>query len=53
MSRVSGVTIPLFSLRTRSDWGIGEIADLPACASWLATAGQRLVQLLPAHELSE
>jgi 4-alpha-glucanotransferase len=52
MSRVSGVTIPLFSVRTRDDWGIGQITDLPACAAWLQQAGQSLVQVLPAHELS-
>jgi 4-alpha-glucanotransferase len=52
MSRASGATIPLFSIRTRTDWGIGEIVDLPACAAWLASAGQRLVQVLPAHELA-
>lgn len=53
MSRVSGVTIPLFSVRTRNDWGIGQITDLPACAAWLLQAGQRLVQVLPTHELSD
>lgn len=53
MSRVSGVTIPLFSVRTRDDWGIGQITDLPACAAWLLQAGQRLVQVLPTHELSQ
>ncbi len=53
MARVSGVTIPLFSIRTRKDWGIGQISDLPACASWLHEAGQRLVQVLPAHELAD
>lgn len=53
MSRVSGVTIPLFSVRTREDWGIGQITDLPACAAWLLSAGQRLVQVLPTHELSQ
>ena len=52
MSRVSGVTIPLFSVRTRGDWGIGQITALPACAAWLLGAGQRLVQVLPTHELS-
>jgi 4-alpha-glucanotransferase len=52
MSRVSGVTIPLFSVRTRNDWGIGQITDLPACAAWLQSAGQRLVQVLPTQELS-
>jgi 4-alpha-glucanotransferase len=52
-SRLSGATLPLFSLRTRADWGIGQITDLPACAAWLLRAGQRLVQVLPTHELSE
>lgn len=52
MPRVSGVTIPLFSIRSRNDWGIGQITDLPACAELFARAGQRLVQLLPAHELA-
>src|SRR5689334_3863158 len=53
MSRVSGVTIPLFSVRTRGDWGIGQITDLPTCAAWLLRAGQRLVQVLPTQELSQ
>lgn len=53
MSRVSGVTIPLFSVRSRSDWGIGQITDLPACAEWFLRAGQRLVQVLPTHELAD
>ena len=53
MSKVSGATIPLFSLRTRNDWGIGQITDLPTCASWLLAAGQRLLQVLPTQELSQ
>lgn len=53
MSRVSGVTLPLFSIRTRTDWGIGEITDLPVAAAWLLRAGQRLVQVLPTQELSD
>jgi 4-alpha-glucanotransferase len=46
------VTIPLFSIRTRRDWGIGQITDLPACAAWIQTAGHRLLQILPAYELA-
>jgi 4-alpha-glucanotransferase len=53
MPRLSGVTIPLFSVRTRGDWGIGQITDLPACAAFFAKAGQRLVQVLPTHELAD
>jgi 4-alpha-glucanotransferase len=50
--RVAGVTLPLFSIRTRRDWGIGQITDLPACASWILTAGHKLLQILPAYELA-
>lgn len=51
-SRKVGVTIPLFSLRTRASWGIGEIPDLPVCAAWIKTAGMELLQILPPHELA-
>jgi len=52
MRRQSGVVLPLFSVRTRRDWGIGQITDLPACAAWIRRAGHRLLQVLPPHELS-
>jgi 4-alpha-glucanotransferase len=52
MDRKAGVVLPLFSIRSRRDWGIGQITDLPLCAAWLRTAGQRLLQILPPHELS-
>ena len=51
-SRVAGVTIPLSSIRTTRDWGVGQITDLPAFARWAAGAGQRLVQILPPYELA-
>ncbi len=51
-SRVAGATIPLFSIRTGRDWGIGQITDLPACADWILRAGHRLLQLLPPYELA-
>lgn len=53
MARLSGVTLPLFSLRTADDWGIGEIPGLPLCAEWLSAAGQRLIQVLPVQELAD
>lgn len=39
-------------MRTRTDWGIGQITDLPKCATWLLRVGHRLLQVLPTHELS-
>ncbi|MCA9635765.1 MAG: 4-alpha-glucanotransferase [Myxococcales bacterium] len=48
--RVAGVTVPLFSLRTRASWGIGSISDLLPFAAWIADAGITLIQLLPLAE---
>lgn len=50
--KIAGVTLPLFSLRSERDWGIGEIGDLPACARVLRRHGFSVVQLLPPHELA-
>ena len=52
-TRRLGLLLPLFSLRTTRDWGIGEIGDLPAITRWLRAAGQRLLQLLPINELPD
>jgi 4-alpha-glucanotransferase len=52
MHRKAGVVLPLFSIRSQRDWGIGQITDLPLASAWIARAGQRLLQLLPPHELS-
>jgi 4-alpha-glucanotransferase len=41
------VLIPLFSVRTRTGWGLGEIPDVVAMARWAAPAGIRVVQMLP------
>jgi 4-alpha-glucanotransferase len=51
--RHAGVLIPLFSIPSRASWGVGEIADLPLFARWLARAGLDLVQLLPVNEMEE
>jgi 4-alpha-glucanotransferase len=52
LSRIAGCTVPLFSLRTRKSWGIGQITDLFPFAQWLRTGGMRLLQILPPHELA-
>lgn len=50
--RIAGVTIPLFSVRGRASWGIGEIPDLVPLAEWIKQAGLSLIQLLPLGEIS-
>jgi 4-alpha-glucanotransferase len=48
--RQAGVLIPLFSLRSATDWGVGEIPDLVPFARWARDAGLSLILLLPANE---
>jgi 4-alpha-glucanotransferase len=47
------VTVPLSAIRTTHDWGIGDIDALPACATWIRSAGHRLLQILPPYELAD
>lgn len=49
-SRQAGVLLPLFSLRSSTDWGVGEIPDLVPFARWARDCGLSLVLLLPANE---
>lgn len=51
LGRASGVLVPLFSLRSKTSWGIGELPDLARFARWLDLAGQSFVQLLPINEM--
>jgi len=50
--RESGVLIPLFSIRSASGWGLGEIPDLVPFARWAVSAGFSLVQVLPVNEVA-
>ena len=50
--RRAGVLVPLFSLRSKGNWGIGEINDLPRFAAWAQRAGFSVLQLLPINAVS-
>jgi len=52
MPRQAGVLLPLFSLRSGADWGVGEIPDLVPWARWCAAAGFEVAQVLPVNEAS-
>jgi 4-alpha-glucanotransferase len=49
-SRQAGVLLPLFSLRSATDWGVGEIPDLVPFSRWAHDAGLSLLLLLPVNE---
>lgn len=46
----AGVAIPVFSLRTEHDFGIGEFLDLKEMADWAAMTGQKMIQTLPIND---
>jgi 4-alpha-glucanotransferase len=52
MAKRAGVLLPLFSIRTDSSWGLGEIPDLVPFARWAQKAGCSVVQLLPVNQPS-
>ncbi len=52
MPRQAGVLLPLFSIRSSADWGVGEIPDLVPWARWCAAAGFSAAQVLPVNEAS-
>jgi 4-alpha-glucanotransferase len=45
--RLSGVLLPLFSLRRANDFGIGDFGAVPDFLRWLQSAKQRLWMVLP------
>ncbi len=48
--RGAGVAIPVFSLRSNDDMGIGDFYDLKLMIDWAAATGQRFVQILPIND---
>src|SRR6185503_9069971 len=45
--RTSGILLPLFSLRTAGDFGMGDFGALSGLFSWMRAAHQKLLLLLP------
>ena len=47
---MKGVAVPLFSLRTEVDFGIGEYADLPKLGDWCVDKDMKIIQILPIND---
>ena len=47
---MKGVAVPLFSLRTENDFGIGEYSDLPKLGDWCVAKGMNIIQILPIND---
>ncbi|MBR4841744.1 MAG: 4-alpha-glucanotransferase [Bacteroidaceae bacterium] len=46
----AGTAIPVFSLRSENDFGIGEFTDLKLLVDWAAATGQSIIQTLPVND---
>ena len=46
----AGCVIPVFSLRTRDSYGVGDFGDLKKMIDWVALTGQRVLQILPIND---
>ncbi len=48
--RGTGVAIPVFSLRSKYGYGVGEFNDLKLLVDWAKQVGMKLIQILPVND---
>ncbi|MCH5217807.1 MAG: 4-alpha-glucanotransferase [Muribaculaceae bacterium] len=46
----AGTAIPVFSIRTEEDFGVGDFVSLRKMADWCALTGQNILQVLPVND---
>lgn len=46
----AGTAVPVFSLRTEDDFGVGDFADIKKIVDWCAQTGQKVLQILPIND---
>lgn len=46
----AGTAIPIFSLRSNDDWGVGEFHDLKQMVDWAHVTAQKIIQILPVND---
>ncbi|MFA5160777.1 MAG: 4-alpha-glucanotransferase [Elusimicrobiales bacterium] len=50
-ARRAGILLPLFSMRSSSDWGTGDFSSLALWARLAGRHGAKIIQILPVHEM--
>ncbi len=48
--RGAGTAIPVFSLRSENDFGVGDFMDIKRMVDWCEITGQKILQLLPIND---
>lgn len=46
----AGTAIPVFSIRSESDFGVGDFTDIKKMIDWCAKTGQKILQILPIND---
>ena len=52
LARQAGVVLPVFSIRTEGDWGVGDFGSLKSLVDWAVLTGQKMIQVLPVNDTS-
>ena len=48
--KCAGTLVPVFSLRSRESFGVGDFGDLKKMIDWVAATKQRVLQILPIND---
>ena len=48
--RIAGTLVPVFSLRTKDSFGVGDFGDLKIMIDWVSLTGQKVLQILPIND---
>ena len=48
--RCAGTLVPVFSLRSKDSFGVGDFGDLVKMIDWVGATGQRVLQILPIND---
>ncbi|MBR0322922.1 MAG: 4-alpha-glucanotransferase, partial [Bacteroidales bacterium] len=48
--KFTGVAVPVFSLNTQNNFGVGEFLDLKPLADWCKKVGMKMIQILPIND---
>ena len=49
-TKIAGTLVPVFSLRSKTSFGVGDFGDLKKMIDFVAQTGQRLLQVLPIND---
>ncbi|MBP5479511.1 MAG: 4-alpha-glucanotransferase [Bacteroidaceae bacterium] len=49
-TRIAGTAVPVFSLRSKGSFGVGDFGDLKKMIDWVALTNQKILQILPIND---